>query len=407
MSKSTCLQDARDTILLCGGYQLPDRNASAIRALGTARLLQTLGYKVYVLGKLPTSDTSRDINRMLWQANGLPDIECISINKPTSDFSGRSYVVSADPIEAFVAKLGAGSVRAILTYNYSARGTNKVNQFCRQHGIASILDCTEWYGWEGRNIIRNITRLFGVHIKMRYLTKQAGNVIVASYFLERFLPKQHLLKLPFVVDPNETRWQQGPLPENEQPVFTYSGSPGPGMHKDRLPIMVSAFAKLKQQAHVFKVNIVGLTEQQYLAVMPEHRNTIERLGDSIQFFGRVAHSESISLLKSSDFSVFFRKPNRVANVGFSTKYVEAATLGIPVISNETSDLAAYLKPGKNGFLAREFSNTAIEQALTQAVSLSAEERKLMHLRCRKLQPFNYQHWLSQAESFFNQLVVRK
>lgn len=392
----------KKTILICGGFQLPDRNASAVRALGNARLLQHLGYKVYVLGKLPNPELSS----LKWQSGGLEPIECINIAKPTLDYRGPSYVASEAPIRAFVESIGRESVKAIMTYNYPARGTHKVNQLCRELGAASILDCTEWYGWEGKKIFRNLSRLVGVQIKMRFLTKQAGNVIVASYFLERFLPRQHVLKLPFVVDPADQRWQLEAIPQNKYTTFTYSGSPGLGMHKDRLPSMLKAFGELYTKGHTFKLNIVGLTQQQYLAEVPNQQNLIEHLSTAVEFHGRVPHTESIALLKASDFAVFFRKPNRVANVGFSTKFVEAASLGIPVISNATSDIPAYLDDGVNGFLAPEFTDQAIYQALEKAMILTPNERNEMHERCRKLQPFSYEKWRDVTQQFMDNLVVR-
>ena len=392
----------KKTILICGGFQLPDRNASAVRALGNARLLQQLGYNVYVLGKLPNPELSS----LTWQSGGLEPIECINIAQPTPNYSGPSYVASDAPIRAFVERVGRESIKAIMTYNYPARGTHKVNQLCRELGAASILDCTEWYGWEGNSIFRNLYRLLGVQIKMRFLTKQAGNVIVASYFLERFLPGQHVLKLPFVVDPAEQRWQLAAIPQNKYTTFTYSGSPGVGMSKDKLPSMLQAFGKLHAQGYPFKLNIVGLTQQQYLAEVPNKQNLIEQLSTAVEFHGRVPHTESIALLKASDFAVFFRKPNRVANVGFSTKFVEAASLGIPIISNSTSDIPEYLNDGVNGFLAPEFTHQAIYQALEKAMRLTPNERKRMHERCRARQPFSYEKWRDVTQQFLDNLVIR-
>lgn len=392
----------KNVILICGGFPLPDRGASAVRALGIARLLQNLGYEVYVLGKLASQEQAE----LTWQSDNLEPIKCINITKPTPDYNGPSYVVSDAPIRAFVERVGRESVKAIMTYNYPARGTYKVNLLCRELGAASILDCTEWYGWEGNKIFRNLFRLLGVQIKMRFLTKQARNIIVASYFLERFLHRQHVLKLPFVVDPAEQRWQLGPIPQNKLTTFTYSGSPGVGMSKDKLPSMLQAFGKLHTQGYLFKLNIVGLTQRQYLAEVPNQQVLIEQLSAVIEFHGRVPHAVSIALLKASDFAVFFRKPNRVANVGFSTKFVEATSLGIPIISNVTSDIPEYLKDGVNGFLAPEFTDQAMYQALEKALMLSPSELSVMHERCRVRQPFSYEKWRDVTQQFLDNLVIQ-
>jgi len=394
--------DVKNTILLCGGFQLPDRNASAVRALGIARLIQSLGYNVYVLGKLENEDQSG----LTWKSGNLPPIECINIKRPTPDFRGSSYISSEAPIKAFVDLVGENSIKAIITYNYPARGTYRINKLCRQLGAASILDCTEWYGWEGRKIFRNLYRLLGVQIRMRFLTKQAGNIIVTSYYLERFLKKLNVLKLPFAIDHAEERWQRRDIPENKLTIFTYSGSPGLGMHKDRLPSMIKAFSELYGKGHQFKLNIVGLTQLQYLAEVPSQRSLIEQLSSTIEFHGRVPHSNSIDIVTKSDFAVFFRKPNRVSNVGFSTKFVEAVSLGIPVITNATSDIPEYLEDGVNGFLALEFSDAAIYRVLDKAIRLTPNERFKMQERCRLMQPFSYDKWRTATQQFLNNLVTR-
>ncbi len=73
------------------------------------------------------------------------------------------------------------------------------------------------------------------------------------------------------------------------------------------------------------------------------------LGELIDWKGRIPHNEALDLLKKSDYSIFLRDTNLVTTAGFPTKFVEALSCGIPVLTNRNSNLADYLIEGKNGF----------------------------------------------------------
>ena len=168
-------------------------------------------------------------------------------------------------------------------------------------------------------------------------------------------------------------------------------------------MMIASLARLATEGLDFRISIAGITEEQYLATMPDHRSQIEQLGYRLKFMGRIAHSESLDLLRSADYSVFFRKPNRVANTGFATKFVEAATLGVPVISNPTSDIGLYLRDGENGILAKSIADHDVEEALRRAVTMTPERRVAMVTACRAANPFDMRAWQSDARIFLENL----
>ncbi|MBL4680825.1 MAG: glycosyltransferase [Pseudomonadales bacterium] len=392
----------RDTIIFAGGYGLPDRTASGIRVLGMATLFRRLGYQVLVLGKFeqaPTMDAAE-------HEKIIDDIPCRDIRQPLPGQVFRSYVVSAHPVIAAVDEIGALRVRAVLAYNYPARGAFALIRACQSRGIAPVLECADWYGWEGRKILRNLWRLTGVAVRMHILTRLAGNIICASSWLQNKLPGQHTLLLPWVIDITHPRWARAELevPSIDRPVrFVYSGSPGVGLYKDRLPLMIEALTVLAREGHLFDCTIAGLTEAQYLAVVPQHRDCLREIGDQVRFLGRISHTESITLVRNADFSVFFRETNRMSSTGFPTKFVEATTLGVPVISNATSDIPRYLRDGVNGIMATGVSKRAVSEALRRAVNMSAAERGAMQVACRTDNPFGICHWAEPTKCFLDDL----
>lgn len=390
----------RDIIVIAGGFLLDTMSASAVRALGLAQMIESLGYRVIVVGKF------RDAPSLSRQPEGvkIQGVACRDLTHPLSTGPSASYVSSAEPLMQVIDEQNASRVRAVLVYNYPARGALAVIRQARRRGIATVLDCTEWYGWEGRKILRNLWRLIGVEMRMRVLTRLAGNVSCASRWFRAKVRGQHTVLWPFVLDTTRAEWTRTPAPDPAGPAhLVYSGSPGLGMHKDRLPIMIAALARLAAEQHSFRVTIAGITEQHYLAEVPSHRAELALLGDKIRFVGRISHAESLALLREADFSVFFRKPNRISNTGFPTKFVEAVTLGVPVISNPTSDIPLYLRDGENGLLAPRFTPSDIEQVLRRAVTLSADERVAMVNACRATNPFEMNLWRDEARAFLTNL----
>ncbi len=115
------------------------------------------------------------------------------------------------------------------------------------------------------------------------------------------------------------------------------------------------------------------------------------------------HERALAELAGADFSVFFRPDNRVSQVGFPTKYVEAACCGIPTVTNRTSDLGRYLRDGDNGFLAATADPDAVLESLRKAVTLGAAELEAMKVRVRADNPFHYAHWTPAMAAFMQRL----
>ncbi len=391
-----------DTILMVGGYGLPDRTASATRALGMARLFQSLGLNVMVLGKIgqetPPHDQSVDLV--------IEGVRCLDIRRPFPGRDYRSYDQSAESVAAVIDSLPAGSVRAVSAYNYPTRGAWSIIRACKARGVPVILDCTEWYGWEGRKIARNLLRMAGTEIRLRVLTRLAGNVVCASRWFARTVAGQNLLLLPFVVDVSDPKWRPE-APRVAAPGgprrFVYSGSAGAGMEKDRLPLAIEGFRALRDKALAFEFIIAGMTREAYLALRPDHAAVLEGMDDAVRFLGRIPHADSLALLRGADFTVFFRKPNRVSHTGFATKYVEAASLGIPVVSNATSDIPRYLDDGVNGFMASGLTGPEIAAALERAAQMDDAALLAMKHTCSDANPFAIPEWQAETGAFLGRL----
>ncbi|BFN13726.1 glycosyltransferase [Marinobacter sp. RI1] len=389
-------------IILAGGFGLPDRTASATRAIGLAKLAEYSGYRVLILGKFVSAPRTK-YDQYEIVVNG---VKARDIRRPFLDSSECDYVVDGASVEDVAKYIGPEKVALVLLYNYPSRGLMSVMRRCAKINAPVALDLTEWYGWEGAKIVRNIIRVVDTEFRMRVLSKYVGNVICTSSFLARKILSRNMMILPFVVDKDEWKWSQAMSSAELDPearTFVYSGSPGLRMHKDLLPQIVQAFSLLPLDGCKFVLDIVGIDKETYLSEVPRHVITLQLLGNRVRFHGRVSHETALRKLVNSHYSIFVRKPNRVSNSGFPTKYMEATTLGVPVISNITSDIGNYLFHKRNGIVVEGFDSKSILKALKLAVEMDAGDYMRMREEQLSNNPFEKQNWIDLFRSFMGRL----
>jgi glycosyltransferase involved in cell wall biosynthesis len=389
----------RDTVLYVGGFGLPDRNASALRALGNAAVLRLAGYSVVIAGKfagIPAQQPSR-----------VEGFDCHDIRQPWGDAPSLDYTLSVANVEALIRRIGPERMAAVFAYNYPGFGLQRLLATCRRLRVPLVNESTEWYGWEGFRPVSNVRRILESRWRNNSLVRRAGNFVCATRWSQARHPGVNTLVLPFALNPAWACWQ-APLNEDwcagtDALRFVYSGSPGLGMHKDRLPLIVQALDRVAGASREYRFAVVGMTAQDYLRSMPAHIAILHRHAGRLQFLGRLPHRDAVGVLRAADFSIFVRERNRVSEVGFPTKYAEAATCGIPVLTNRTSDIAEYLVDGDNGILLPDASVASIEAGLRRALAMPREAIERMKARVAEENPFDIHAWVPRMRAFMHEL----
>lgn len=391
----------RDTVIYVGGFSLPDRSASALRALGNACVLREAGYQVVIAGKFT------QVPEQQLPAPRVHGFSCYDIRQPLPGLPRVDYTVSPRNIRALLLHVGAERIAAIMAYNYPGFGLHRLIELGKKFGIPVINESTEWYGWEGFRPVSNMRRILESRWRNTSLVERAGNFICTTRWSQARHPRVNSLVLPFALDPGWDCWQSAPddswCNDTDAMRLVYSGSPGLGMHKDRLPLVMEALDRVVPGGRDFRFAVVGMTAEDYLSSMPRHAGILARHAASIRFLGRMPHRSAVGVLRASDFSVFVRKRNRVSEVGFPTKYAEATTCGIPVLTNRSSDIADYLFDGENGLLLPDCSPSAIEGGLARTLAMPRERLARMKARLAHDNPFSVQAWVPRMREFMGQL----
>jgi glycosyltransferase involved in cell wall biosynthesis len=219
-----------------------------------------------------------------------------------------------------------------------------------------VADCTEWY--EGSHLPGGRFGLvhFENEMRMRYLLPRVKNVIVISTFLEKYYAAKNcnLIKLPVLVDLNQEKWinklsLEGSNNRNYKEII-YAGDPG---KKDILILIVQALEFINKNDIKIVFKIIGISEMDLLKLGLKPSSF-----DFVICLGKVNLNEVPSHYFKSDYSILLRENKQYAHAGFSTKFVESLSCGIPVIANLTSDIGYYLNQ-ENGYLIYKLTKSSL------------------------------------------------
>ncbi len=330
-------------ILYVGGFELPDKNAAAQRVLGNAKALRDLGYTVVFL------DVNKEVpSGKLSDPHDTEGFLTYSQCHETS-FSGLlKYCCNPCHVEEILQK--HDDWHAVIAYNYPALALWKLRKICRMRGIKLYGDCTEWHTL-GRFNLKYLFIQFDMFFRLRFVQKKLDGMIVISRYLENYYKKHtKTVVLPPLVDIHDAKWDRSNVKPHTGLRLVYFGSPGP--HKDK---MEEIFAVVRQIPSRVMLQIVGLTQEQYVIDHPSEAGVIAGMNaqGKLKFFGRLPHREALEIVKNSDFSIFYRKRDRTSMAGFPTKFVESISCGVPVVTTDTSDLREYVQDKKNALLLSE------------------------------------------------------
>ncbi|MBP2070684.1 glycosyltransferase [Thermoanaerobacterium butyriciformans] len=388
---------SKGTILYVGGFELPDKNAAAHRVLSNGKIFRELGYDVVFID----IDKSLKFNsNILETKKSIQGFECWSRPYPKSNNEWINYLTNIDSIKLISDRYE--QVKAIIAYNYQAIALYKLRNFCHKHNIKIIADCTEWYSTKGSNIVFKIIKGLDSFLRMRIIQKRLDGLIVISKYLENYYRNcNNVIRIPPLVDLNEEKWNAVTTEYSDNKLrFIYSGSPG--KNKDKLNLLLETLYELKEHDN-YVLNIVGITEEQYIYDYPDHKELLNALGERVKFLGRLSHIDSIKALKNSDFSVFIREDTRLTKAGFPTKFVESISCGVPVITTNTSDLKDYLYEGENGFFINQDANISIEK-LKNILYIDKNDVLKMKRNCYKYNVFFYRNYLSECKEFLESII---
>ena len=320
----------KGTILYVGNFELPDKGASANRVVSNAKLFNSLGYQTALLG------VSKDSN--CTEISTLDnDFGILMYERPypTSTKMWLKHMFSADYIKKMLEY--HKDIVLVILYNMPFSALKAAKKACKGTNIKVAYDCTEWADVTDGNALKRFVKKRDEKLIRNKLAGTADGLTVISSMMERqYQGCKAMIKLPPLVDIEDPIWHQKPE-KHEGFEFCFAGMLDG--QKDSLDVIVKAFAKVCDE-HT-KLRIIGVEKEEFKSVYPDAVNELNRCGDNVIFMGMQSHFDTISYVLGCDCYIFVRQSDLRNNAGFPTKFAEATTCGVPIISTNVSDLKDY------------------------------------------------------------------
>ncbi|WP_417619731.1 glycosyltransferase [Oceanihabitans sediminis] len=393
-------------VIYTGAFRFPDKDAASQRVLNIGKIFQKLGYEVIFFGwekKERLQDISFEKKYFYenFQYVSQNELDQISSNL----FSKLSnFIFRGDrTLENISNYIKNNDVKYIVAYNANSLFLYKLYKLAEKHDIKLICDCTEWYEPEhlpgGRYGLAN----FDNNYRIKRIYPLIKNVIVISSYLEKYLKHKgcNTLILPPLVDLEEEKWRfnlQRVGSTRDRIRLIYAGNPG---KKDLLSPFFEALKTVNSQHH-FELIILGSSEAY---IKENYFKDQDIIPDYIKVNGRIPMSEVPSLYRTADYSILLREDKRYAHAGFPTKLVESLTCGVPLITNDTSDIKKYIKNGFNGFVLEGNSVIKIIACLKFLKQVTNDEIDTMKKNARQTsyENFDYSLYSNQFENYLDSL----
>jgi glycosyltransferase involved in cell wall biosynthesis len=397
------------TIIYVGNFYFPNGSAAGTRVLGVGKALREAGYRVVFAGM---EHRGRDEDR---QYDGE---YC---------YQGFSYIPEKDHGHGRLARLKRGllthvtgtttmrrlqamdlsTTQAIIAYHASGPLLWQLMSFCRKRGLALMADCTEWYDSRQVKGGRLGPLYWDSELRMHWLQSKIGRVIAVSSFLDRYYRDRgcDVIRIPPLIDMDQTNGESAKYVMRDDGMLrlVYAGSPG---KKDLLITAIRGLRELRAAGAPVELHLVGLSRPAADVCVGKNVPMLDALGEAVVYHGRVPHPMAIALVAQADFSILVRPDERFAHAGFPTKLVESLSLGVPVITNLTSDIGEYVRDCKEGIVLEGCDPEAFAVGVRKALAMPREQWSAMrvHSRQRAVDCFDYRNYVAPLNDFVERAV---
>lgn len=393
-------------IIYLGDFDLRNQNAQAHLVKNNAKILNNLGYKVAFIGvnresksteidSLPKIDSLGEGNLYLELENTLslsgllkyPKIEkrIISFIEDVSQESRVEFVISyQSPTFALILK--------------------RVIKWCKDNGAHYLVNCADITLFNSQPFFRRIAMIANWHYLHKVNRDNADGIIAVSSYIDRFYYKKG--RPSIIIPPLFDEIVDFDYNLEDITTFVHAGYPFAPIKrkltaenmKDRLDLIVDWFIELSNRHIPYKFIIIGLSKETYCENIPWQKKQLEIIPE-IVFKGRLLHSETLELVKNSDYMITYRDKNPMTEAGLPTKVVESVSLGTPVIMNDVGDTLNYLKEGISGYKIAEDKAHNLDLLTRLCGNKPMEDRLSSKLNCARLGTFRIESFQLIMDSF--------
>jgi len=398
------------TIIYVGLFYFPHASVGGTRVLGIGKALREAGYRVVFAGM---EHRGREEDR---QSDGEYCYQGFSY-MPEKDFGhGRlarlkrgllTHATGTTTLRRLHA-MDLSTTQAIIAYQASVPLLWRLMHFCQKRRLALMTDCVEWYDSRQCQGGRLGPLYWDSELCIHWLQPKVGRVIAISSFLEHYYRDRgcEVVRIPPLVDMNQPdrRPVAHVMRDDGTLRLVYAGTPG---KKDLLTAAIRGLHELRAAGAPVQLHLVGLSRSAANACLGKYSPLLDELGEALVYHGSVPHPVAMALVAQADFSILVRSDERFAHAGFPSKLVESLSLGVPVITNLTSDIGQYVRDCKEGIVLEGSDPEAFVVGVRKTLAMPKEQWAAMrvHARQRAVECFDYRNYVVPLKDFVERAVV--
>ena len=385
---------------MLGHFQYPIGGAASNNLRGHSQAIQRAGYSV---GFLPNQSSGRPEDQtpageFVFAGSRYWPIKRAHPPGKIKKYL-RAYAAWDDDCLAWLAtRPSLAGVKAIIYYA-GVKGTvpflMRLRRFCRVNKLKLFSYVVEWHEPKRDNDPRMFLDTLDAEFQRRVINLKLDGIICISNYLSQYYAARgcNTCLIPALLDLADIQWAE------QERVTNPAGDSGLRLvfsgnsRRERHDLILQAVLAARNQGAEVVIEFVGSTEKDILSIPRVDAGLVKKLGPAVRFHGFVSYGEMLKIVSSASFGSLLRENHRWSRACFPSKVPEMFAMGLPMISNLTSDLKDYLVDGENALVVESLSAEAMTQALLRAAALDgnrqAEMRKNARLTARRFDGIQY------------------
>ena len=314
-------------------------------------------------------------------------------------------MITGNSLIKFVKKyLNHNCVKSIVVYGGSYCLVHSLYRIAKRYNIKIFVDQTDYF--TPHQYIKDRDYWSSVYyfldnMRIEHLdNKLTGQICISSFFFEKMKEEGGN---PFFLPPLIDCSTPLSVAESDIITFFYAGFPGLFERKDIISNLIFALKDFydTHPRYPFSFCLAGVSCEQVLSYLKVEAFDFEKY--RIHIMGKVSHSVMTELMHKSDYGVLFRNKSLYSVAGFSTKFCEYLSAGLPVICNEVGGADEFIIDQKNGFKLPALSDAHLSSLLEHLSVLNNEDYLSMQTEAFKtaVNTFHINSYTNTFTEWFN------
>lgn len=368
----------------------PFGDASSIRAFNLCKLIKLAGHQVHVISDYPSKTVV-----------SAPLSFCTYEDAESKYDDGSIASRCLRAVEAYLDE----NPTDIIMMNARYDRYDKMAQIAKKRNLKLIIENCEWYDPSSFKLGRLDPRYWMNEKMIRSGFKKADGFISISELLDehnRGLGKVSV-RIPTILDVKSVAWKE--RNDHKKLELVYAGSLGKS--KELLGPIIRVLADNEVLRNRIVLHVYGPSAET-VEKNTKEPGLLKRVGGSVIIHGRVPQPQVQDIMRNADFVFFMRPQRRSSDAGFPTKLGESMSVGTPVMTNDTGDIAKYVRSGENGLLIASNCEDAVCDTLMQAIHMSADELAEMRKNARATAEvaFEYRRYVASFCEMMSKVSMR-